>query len=55
MKRLLGGTAALLALFVASTTFAEDLPFDPDKPFADAKAVAAAAGKPILVDFYATW
>jgi len=49
MIRSLSGPVAVLALLAAAPALAGDA------PFADAKAAAVAQGKPLLVDFYATW
>ncbi|MBZ0269251.1 thioredoxin family protein [bacterium] len=49
MRKLISGSIALLVLLAGGAAFAVDA------PFADAQAMAASSGKPILVDFYATW
>ena len=49
MKRSILGVAALLALALVGSASADSM------TFADAKALAASEGKPLLVDFYATW
>jgi hypothetical protein len=49
MKKLIPAAVALLAIVAGGTAFAGDA------PFTDAQAMAASSGKPILVDFYATW
>lgn len=49
MRRSLLGVVAPLALAVAVTASADEM------TFAEAKALAAESGKPLLVDFYTEW
>ena len=49
MTRSLAGGVAAFALLLSGPAHAGDM------PFADAKAQAASQGKPLLIDFYATW
>jgi hypothetical protein len=49
MTQSIAGGVAALALLLAAPAHAGDM------PFADAKAQAVSQGKPLLIDFYATW